>query len=99
MFIKEIFIFSFPKCSITTFLPGSSPPLTSAFVMPVSYTHLDVYKRQALDQACVDAVYASPDPGKATLIERMESRNGIHTVETACALGIGVREYELIYLD
>ena len=53
----------------------------------------------ALDQACVDAVYASPDPGKATLIERMESRNGIHTVETACALGIGVREYELIYLD
>ena len=53
----------------------------------------------ALDQACVDAVYASPDPGKAALIERMESRNGIHTVETACALGIGVREYELIYLD
>ena len=53
----------------------------------------------ALDQACVDAVYASPDPGKDALIERMESRNGIHTVETACALGIGVREYELIYLD
>ena len=53
----------------------------------------------ALDQACVDAVYASPDPGKAALIKRMESRNGIHTVETACALGIGVREYELIYLD
>ena len=53
----------------------------------------------AVDQACVDAVYASPDPGKAALIERMESRNGIHTVETACALGIGVREYELIYLD
>ena len=53
----------------------------------------------ALDQACVDAVYASPDPGKAALIERMESRNGIHTVETACALGIGIREYELFYLD
>src|SRR5699024_10196188 len=35
----------------------------------------------ALDQACVDAVYHSPDPGKAALIERMESRNGIHTVE------------------
>ena len=69
---------------------------TGAF-MPVSYTHL--LDPVALDQACVDAVYASPDPGKAALIERMESRNGIHTVETACALGIGVREYELIYLD
>lgn len=47
----------------------------------------------ALDQACVDAVYASPDAGKAALIERMESRNGIHTVETAAALGLGCREY------
>lgn len=52
----------------------------------------------ALDQACVDAVYQSPDPGKAALIERMESRNGIHTVETAAALGLGSREYELIAL-
>lgn len=52
----------------------------------------------ALDQACVDAVYRSPDPGKAALIERMESRNGIHTVETAAALGLGSREYELITL-
>lgn len=50
----------------------------------------------ALDQACVDAVYASPDPGKAALIERMESRNGIHTVEAAAALGLGSREYEII---
>lgn len=50
----------------------------------------------ALDQACVDAVYQSPDPGKAALIERMESRNGIHTVETACELGLGSREYEII---
>mgnify|MGYP000888403405 FL=1 len=49
----------------------------------------------ALDQACVDAVYASPDAGKAALIERMESRNGIHTVETAAALGLGSREYEI----
>lgn len=53
----------------------------------------------AIDQACVDAVYASPDPGKAALIERMESRNGIHTVEAAAALGLGTREYELIQLD
>lgn len=53
----------------------------------------------ALDQACVDAVYASPDPGKASLIQRMESLNGLHTVECAEALGLGVREYELVDLD
>lgn len=52
----------------------------------------------AIDQACVDAVYNSPDEGKAALIERMESRNGIHTVETAAALGLGNREYEIIKL-
>lgn len=50
----------------------------------------------ALDQACVDLVYASADAGKKYLIERMESRNGIHTVEAAAALGIGTRKYELI---
>ncbi len=50
----------------------------------------------ALDQACVDLVYASDDPGKGDLIERMESRHGIHTVETAEKLGCGSREYELI---
>lgn len=49
----------------------------------------------AQDQACVDAVYASLDAGKAALIERMESRNGIHIVETAAALGLGSREYEI----
>ena len=53
----------------------------------------------AIDQACVDAVYASSDPGKAALIERMESLNGIHTVEAAAALGLGTREYETIELD
>lgn len=53
----------------------------------------------AVDQACVDAVYASPDPGKAALIERMESRNGIHTIEAAVALGLGSREYMLTELD
>lgn len=50
----------------------------------------------ALDQACYDAVINSPDPGKASLIERMNSRNAIHTVETAAKHGIGVREYEII---
>ena len=50
----------------------------------------------AIDQACVDLVYASNDPGKKDLIERMESRHGIHTLEVAESLGIGSREYELI---
>ena len=50
----------------------------------------------ALDQACLDLVYRSDDPGKADLIERIESRNGIHTVEAAADLGIGSREYELV---
>jgi len=53
----------------------------------------------ALDQACVDLVYNSSDPGKKDLIERMESRNGILIVETAYKLGIGNREYELIEID
>ena len=53
----------------------------------------------AIDQACVDAVYHSPDPGKAVLIERMESRNGIHTVVCAEKLGIGTREYKIVNLD
>ncbi|MDE7021927.1 MAG: DUF362 domain-containing protein, partial [Lachnospiraceae bacterium] len=50
----------------------------------------------ALDQACVDLVYQSEDPGKKHLIERMESKNGIHTVEAAAELGFGSREYELV---
>ena len=49
----------------------------------------------AVDQACLDLVYASDDPGKSHLIERIESRNGIRTIEAAVALGIGTREYEL----
>lgn len=50
----------------------------------------------AVDQACLDLVYSSDDPGKPQLIERIESRNGIHTVECAAALGYGSREYELV---
>lgn len=53
----------------------------------------------SVDQACVDAVYNSPDPGKAAMIERMESRNGIHTIEAAVALNLGERKYELVELD
>ncbi len=50
----------------------------------------------AIDQACLDLVYSSNDPGKAHLIQRIESRNGVHTIEAAAELGFGSREYELI---
>ena len=53
----------------------------------------------AIDQACLDLVYASEDPGKGHLLERIESRNGIHTVEAAAALGIGCREYTLVTVE
>ena len=53
----------------------------------------------ALDQACIDLVYNSNDEGKSHLIERIESRNGIHTIESAEKLNIGLREYELINID
>ena len=53
----------------------------------------------AIDQACVDLVYACTDPGKPHLLERIESRNGIHTIETAAEHGIGSREYELIEVE
>ena len=50
----------------------------------------------AIDQACVDLVYGSNDPGKAEMIQRIESRKGLHTLEAAEKLGIGSRKYELI---
>ena len=53
----------------------------------------------AIDQACIDLVYASEDPGKAHLIKRIESRNGILTIEAAAELGFGSREYELIEVE
>ena len=53
----------------------------------------------AIDQACLDLVYASTDPGKEHLIERIESRNGVHTIEAAEALGYGSRDYELIEIE
>lgn len=53
----------------------------------------------AIDQACIDLVYACSDPGKPHLIERIESRNGVHTIEAAAALGYGSREYQLVEVD
>ena len=53
----------------------------------------------ALDQACLDLVYNSTDPGKDKLIQRIESLHGVHTVEAAAELGFGTREYELINLN
>lgn len=50
----------------------------------------------AIDQACIDLIYACDDPGKAHLLERIESRNGVHTIEAATALGYGTREYQLV---
>lgn len=50
----------------------------------------------AIDQACIDLVYASSDEGRPHLIERIESRNGVHTIEAAADLGYGAREYQLI---
>lgn len=51
----------------------------------------------ALDQACVDLVYASEDG--QSLIKRIESRNGLHTLEQAEKIGLGSREYQLVNID
>ncbi len=53
----------------------------------------------ALDQACIDLIYQSKDPGRDHFVERVETRHGIHTIEAAAELGYGVREYELICVD
>ena len=53
----------------------------------------------ALDRACVDMVYNSPDPGKSHLIERMESRNATHLLDYAESLGLGTQSYELVTLE
>ena len=50
----------------------------------------------AIDQACLDLVSCSDDPGREHFLERVRSRNGFHTIETAAKLGYGTREYELI---
>ncbi len=53
----------------------------------------------AIDQACIDLVYNSKDPGRDHFAERVERQNGIHTIEAAAELGFGTREYELINID
>ena len=53
----------------------------------------------AIDRACLDLVYASNDPGKDKLIERIESRNGAHTIDAAESLGVGSQSYRLINID
>ena len=55
------------------------------------------YDPVALDQACIDLVYAAEDGG--SLVNRIESRNGLHTLEHAEAIGLGRREYNLVSLD
>ncbi len=52
----------------------------------------------AIDQACIDLVKSSNDPGKDHLLERINSRHGTHTIDVADKLGIGTKEYELIEL-
>lgn len=51
----------------------------------------------AVDRACLDLVYASDDPRRDHLVERIESRNGLLTLEAAAALGYGTTEYELLH--
>lgn len=53
----------------------------------------------AIDQACIDLIYNSKDPGRDHFVERVERQNGIHTIEVAASLGFGTREYELINID
>ena len=53
----------------------------------------------AIDKACIDLVYGSNDYGKAHFIERVESRNGTHTIESAWKLGVGSKDYTLINID
>ena len=53
----------------------------------------------AIDQACIDLVYKCTDPGRPHLLERIESRNGVHTIEAAAASGYGKREYNLIEVE
>ena len=53
----------------------------------------------AIDQACIDLIYNSKDPGRDHFVERVERQHGIHTIEAAAELGFGTREYEIINVD
>ena len=53
----------------------------------------------ALDRACTDLVRSSDDPGKVHLIERIDSRHGMHTLDYAESIGLGSQQYELVRMD
>ena len=53
----------------------------------------------ALDQACIDLVKASDDPGRDHMLERINTRHGTHTIDAAAALGFGTKDYELVNAD
>lgn len=53
----------------------------------------------ALDKACVDMVRASKDHGKIHLIERIDSRHGMHTLDYGEKIGLGSQEYRLVRLN
>lgn len=53
----------------------------------------------AIDQTCIDLVKNSADSGKEHFLERVESRHGTHTIDSAAELGFGTKEYELILVD
>jgi uncharacterized Fe-S center protein len=53
----------------------------------------------AIDRACMDLIYKSEDPGRDHFLERVKTRNGEHTMETAAGMGYGVLEYELIEVN
>lgn len=53
----------------------------------------------AIDQACIDLIYNSKDPGRDHFVERVERQNGRHTIDAAAELGFGTKEYELINVD
>ena len=53
----------------------------------------------AIDKASVDLVYSSEDEGKKHLIERIESRNGLHIIEEAEKRGIGTTKYKIVDID
>ena len=53
----------------------------------------------AIDRACMDLVYKSDDPGKGHFLERVQTRNGEHTIDAACEMGFGVKEYEMIAVE
>ncbi len=53
----------------------------------------------AIDQACIDAVKNSTDPGRDHLLERINSKNGTKTIDDAARLGYGSKEYELVEVE